>query len=170
MSPSMAIFEPHPFFWSVFVYISQIVNLLKKQQQCLLREPYCCKMSAFQLLCTLYLWQINHAEDNQEDSRGFATCDGNIDIDKPYRIVVDANDRGSSDKLLFQQFEIPSSPNDLRPNDIVIQVKASGINYIDTYHRSGLYPGVTNIGLEGSGIVTMIGNNVTKYAVNDKVF
>eukprot|EP01084_Bolivina_argentea_P295220 508197_1 len=116
------------------------------------------------------LFSICNGNIDNESSRTFATCDGNIDLNKPYRIVVNANDKGDTDKLLFQQFEIPSSDNDLLATSILIEVKAIGINYIDTYHRNGLYPGVTNIGLEGAGIVKMIGTNVTKYNINDKVF
>ena len=120
--------------------------------------------------CLLAIFSLARGDDTQDESRGFETCDGNIDLEKPYRIVVDANNRGNADKLLFQPFDIPSSSKDLEPNDLLIQVKAAGINYIDTYHRSGLYPGVTKIGLEGSGIVTMTGDKVTKYTINDKVF
>ena len=46
-----------------------------------------------------------------------------------------------------------------------------GLNYIDTYHRSGLYPLQlpTGIGLEAAGIIKEIGSNVSNFSVGDKV-
>ena len=34
-----------------------------------------------------------------------------------------------------------------KPNEVTIEQKAIGLNYIDTYHRSGLYPLKLPIGL-----------------------
>ena len=44
------------------------------------------------------------------------------------------------------------------PNEVTIEHKAIGLNYIDTYHRSGLYPLKLPIGLglEGAGILLML--------------
>jgi NADPH2:quinone reductase len=54
-----------------------------------------------------------------------------------------------------------------------IKVKniAIGLNYIDTYHRSGLYPVPlpSGIGLEGAGVITEIGSDVSKLSVGDNV-
>jgi len=54
-----------------------------------------------------------------------------------------------------------------------IKVKniAIGLNYIDTYHRSGLYPVPlpSGIGLEGAGIITDVGSNVIDLSVGDNV-
>lgn len=54
---------------------------------------------------------------------------------------------------------------------IVVQVGAAGVNYIDTYHRSGLYPMTTPFtpGLEGAGTVVAVGPQVTDWAVGDSV-
>lgn len=48
---------------------------------------------------------------------------------------------------------------------------AVGLNYIDTYHRSGLYPVAlpSGIGLEGAGVVEAVGEGVTEVAVGDRV-
>ncbi len=48
------------------------------------------------------------------------------------------------------------------PNEIKVENMAIGLNYIDTYHRSGLYPVQlpSGIGLEGAGKITEIGSNV----------
>ena len=48
------------------------------------------------------------------------------------------------------------------PDQVTIEQKAIGLNYIDTYHRSGLYPLKLPIGLglEGAGVITDVGENV----------
>lgn len=53
-----------------------------------------------------------------------------------------------------------------------VAVHAAGVNFIDTYHRSGLYPLATlphAIGVEAAGIVEAIGEGVTSVAVGDRV-
>ena len=57
------------------------------------------------------------------------------------------------------------------PNEVLIEHSAIGLNYIDAYHRSGLYPVdlPSGIGVEGSGIVKDIGNNVKDFKVGDRV-
>ena len=56
-------------------------------------------------------------------------------------------------------------------NEVTIEQKAIGLNYIDTYHRSGLYPLKlpVGLGLEGSGIITEVGSNVKNLKAGDKV-
>lgn len=53
---------------------------------------------------------------------------------------------------------------------IVVDVAAAGLNYIDTYQRSGLYdvPMPYVLGLEGAGVVTAIGDGVTEWSVGDR--
>ena len=48
---------------------------------------------------------------------------------------------------------------------------AIGLNYIDTYHRSGLYPLAmpSGIGLEACGVVEAIGEEVSDFSVGDRV-
>ena len=55
--------------------------------------------------------------------------------------------------------------------EVTIEHKAIGLNYIDTYHRSGLYPLKlpTGIGAEGAGIITDVGSNIKDFKVGDKV-
>ena len=59
------------------------------------------------------------------------------------------------------------------PGSDQIKVKniAIGLNYIDTYHRSGMYPVPlpSGIGLEGAGIITEVGPNVSELSVGDNV-
>ena len=53
-----------------------------------------------------------------------------------------------------------------------VRIEAAGLNYIDVYHRTGLYPS-TNMpftpGMEGAGVVEAIGPGVTEVNVGDRV-
>ena len=57
------------------------------------------------------------------------------------------------------------------PEEVTIEHKAIGLNFIDTYHRSGLYPLElpSGIGAEGAGIIKEIGAKVESFSVGDKV-
>ncbi len=57
------------------------------------------------------------------------------------------------------------------PEEVTIEHKAIGLNFIDTYHRSGLYPLElpSGIGAEGAGIIKKIGSKVEGFSVGDKV-
>ena len=59
----------------------------------------------------------------------------------------------------------------LGPEEVLIEHKAIGLNYIDTYHRSGLYPLQlpSGIGAEASGIVKAIGSKVKDFSIGDKI-
>ncbi|MET0236460.1 MAG: quinone oxidoreductase [Kibdelosporangium sp.] len=54
--------------------------------------------------------------------------------------------------------------------EVVVDVAAAGVNYIDTYHRSGLYPMAKpfGVGLEGAGTVSAVGPGVD-FTVGDRV-
>ena len=49
------------------------------------------------------------------------------------------------------------------PGEIRIRHQACGLNYIDVYHRTGLYPLTLphGIGMEGAGVVEAVGEGVT---------
>ena len=51
---------------------------------------------------------------------------------------------------------------DPKSGEVLIKNAAIGLNYIDTYHRSGLYPVElpSNIGMEGAGIIEKVGPDV----------
>ena len=61
--------------------------------------------------------------------------------------------------------------DDPNSDEVLIKNEAIGLNYIDTYHRSGLYPVElpSNIGIEGAGIIEKIGPNVKDFKVGDRV-
>ena len=60
-----------------------------------------------------------------------------------------------------------------KPGADEVQIKhvSIGLNYIDTYHRSGLYPLQlpTGIGMEAAGIIREVGSNVSNFSVGDKI-
>jgi NADPH2:quinone reductase len=57
------------------------------------------------------------------------------------------------------------------PEEVTIEHKAIGLNFIDTYHRSGLYPIElpSGIGVEGAGVIKEVGSKVEGFSVGDKV-
>jgi len=57
------------------------------------------------------------------------------------------------------------------PGEVLVRHHAIGINFVDTYHRSGLYPLAmpTGLGTEGAGIVEAVGPGVTHVAAGDRV-
>ena len=59
----------------------------------------------------------------------------------------------------------------ISPEEVLIEHKAIGLNYIDTYHRSGLYPLQlpSGIGAEASGIIKEIGSQVKDFSIGDRV-
>ena len=79
------------------------------------------------------------------------------------------------------RFHEPGGPEVLKWEDVDVgapgegQIKvrhtAVGLNYIDTYHRSGLYPlpMPSGIGMEGAGVVEAVGSGVTSLSVGDRV-
>jgi NADPH2:quinone reductase len=65
--------------------------------------------------------------------------------------------------------EIPT-PNP-GPGQLLVETAAIGVNFIDTYHRSGLYPLElpSTLGVEASGVVAAVGEAVTSFSVGDRV-
>ena len=57
------------------------------------------------------------------------------------------------------------------PRDVVVQIAYSGVNFIDVYHRIGLYPVPlpATLGTEASGTVSAVGAEVTEVSVGDRV-
>jgi NADPH2:quinone reductase len=55
--------------------------------------------------------------------------------------------------------------------ELLVRVEAAGVNFIDVYHRTGLYPNPLPFtpGLEGAGVVTGLGPGVTAFREGDRV-
>ncbi len=81
--------------------------------------------------------------------------------------VVKIEKTGGPEVLKFETIEL-GKPN---PDEVLIEHKAIGLNFIDTYHRSGLYPLElpSRIGGEGSGVIKKIGSKVKDFSIGDRV-
>jgi len=75
---------------------------------------------------------------------------------------------GTVEELHFTDIAVPSCG----PDEVIVEIKAAGINFIDIYIRTGLYKptGYPYVpGKEGSGIVTDVGSNVHDVKKGDRV-
>ena len=74
---------------------------------------------------------------------------------------------GGPEVLELEEITLSKPGND----EVLIEHIAIGLNYIDTYHRSGLYPLKlpTGLGMEASGIIKEVGSNVSNFSVGDKI-
>jgi NADPH2:quinone reductase len=74
---------------------------------------------------------------------------------------------GGPEVLTYSDREIPAPG----PGEVLVRVKAAGVNYIDTYHREGTYalPLPFGLGLEGAGTITALGEDVGDLAVGDRI-
>lgn len=57
------------------------------------------------------------------------------------------------------------------PGEIRVRHEAIGVNFIDTYHRTGLYKIAlpSGLGMEAAGVVDALGEGVTRFALGDRV-
>jgi NADPH:quinone reductase len=80
-------------------------------------------------------------------------------------IRIESN--GGPDVLEVQEIDEPTPG----PGEVVVEVAAAGVNFIDTYQRSGQYPLElpAGLGLEGAGTVTAVGDGVSGRQVGDRV-
>lgn len=81
--------------------------------------------------------------------------------------AIQVQEAGGPDVMTFGEVDDPNPTAD----GIVVSVGAAGVNYIDTYHRSGLYdmPKPFVPGLEGAGVVAAVGADVDQWQVGDSV-
>jgi len=86
----------------------------------------------------------------------------------PKKIVI--TKLGGPEVLEYVDYDLESKILD---NDVRIKQTSIGLNYIDTYHRSGIYPLPTKLpvcpGLEASGEVIELGKNVSRFKIGDRV-
>ena len=75
---------------------------------------------------------------------------------------------GGPEVMRFEEIDLPAPA----AGEIRVRNHAVGLNYIDTYHRTGLYPLPTLpavLGMEGAGEVVAVGAGVADLAVGDRV-
>jgi NADPH2:quinone reductase len=81
---------------------------------------------------------------------------------------IEFSQHGGPEVLKVVEFT-PTAPAE---NEVQVENKAIGINYIDTYIRSGLYPPPmlpSGLGTEAAGVVSKVGSAVTHLKVGDRV-
>lgn len=81
--------------------------------------------------------------------------------------AIRVNKQGGPEEMKWEEVALP----EIQKDDVLIKHTAIGLNYIDTYHRSGLYPMPVplTLGIEGAGIIIEAGENVKDLTVGDRV-
>jgi NADPH2:quinone reductase len=81
---------------------------------------------------------------------------------------IQFSQHGGSEVLEYRDYQ-PAAPS---PREVRVANRAIGLNFIDTYFRSGLYvpPALpSGLGTEGAGVVEAVGSEVSGFAVGDRV-
>lgn len=86
-------------------------------------------------------------------------------MSRPYRMI--ALQFGGPEVIEREEFD-PGAPG---PGELLIEVEAVGLNFIDTYYRTGLYPAPLPLALgsESVGRVTAVGDGVAGFAPGDRI-
>lgn len=81
--------------------------------------------------------------------------------------AIVAQETGGPEVLKWQEVDV----GDPGAGEIRVRHTAVGLNYIDTYHRTGQYPVEPpfTVGLEGAGVVDAVGDGVTTVSVGERV-
>ena len=82
--------------------------------------------------------------------------------------AVRIHETGGPEVLRWEAVDVP----DPGRGEALIRQTAAGLNFIDVYFRTGLYPAPSfpaTIGNEGAGVVEAVGDGVTEVAVGDRV-
>jgi len=81
--------------------------------------------------------------------------------------AIQISENGGPEVLTLTDLPAPEP----RPGQVLVDVGAAGVNYIDTYQRAGIYPMTLPYvpGLEGCGRVAAVGDGVADVAVGDRV-
>jgi len=74
---------------------------------------------------------------------------------------------GDSSVMRYEEIPTPTP----KPGEAVVSIEAAGVNFLDVYHRLGVYPIPLPItlGQEGAGVVQAVGDGVTSVSVGDRV-
>ena len=81
--------------------------------------------------------------------------------------AIRIHNHGGPEVLAYEDVSVPEP----RPGEARVKIEASGVNFIDIYHRTGLYPmnRPCTLGSEGAGIVDALGEGVTEVKQGDRV-
>jgi NADPH2:quinone reductase len=86
---------------------------------------------------------------------------------KTFMKAVRVHRTGSPEVLSYEELPVPEP----KEGEVLVKLEAAGVNYIDTYQRSGLYPIElpATLGQEGAGAVARLGPRVTGFKEGDLV-
>ncbi|MBF0276953.1 MAG: quinone oxidoreductase [SAR324 cluster bacterium] len=81
--------------------------------------------------------------------------------------AIQVKEHGGPEKMMLEEVEIPT----IDSSKVLVKMGASGVNFIDTYQRSGLYPVQLplTLGMEGAGVVEKTGSDVKNFSQGDRV-
>ncbi|MEQ8438823.1 MAG: quinone oxidoreductase [Ilumatobacter fluminis] len=81
--------------------------------------------------------------------------------------AIQITEHGSADVMRWVELDDPTAA----PGQVVVELGAAGLNFIDTYQRSGLYQvGLPYVlGLEGAGTVVEVGDGVDHLVIGDRI-
>jgi NADPH:quinone reductase len=81
--------------------------------------------------------------------------------------AIRVHEQGPAENMRLEDIDLPAP----QAGEVRIRHEAIGVNYIDTYHRSGLYklPLPTGIGMEAAGVVDAVGAGVSHLQRGDRV-
>ena len=81
--------------------------------------------------------------------------------------AIRIHEQGPAENMRFEEIDLPAP----KPGEVRVRHEAIGVNYIDTYHRSGLYklPLPTGLGMEAAGVVDAVGAAVDTLRPGDRV-
>ncbi len=82
--------------------------------------------------------------------------------------AIQITEHGGPEVLRPSDIDLPDTPGD---GQLLVDVAAAGVNYIDTYQRAGIYPMQLPFvpGVEGAGTVAAVGPGVEDVVVGDRV-
>jgi len=82
--------------------------------------------------------------------------------------AIRIHETGGTDVLRYEEVSLPAPA----PGEARIRHEAAGVNYVDIYHRAGLYPLPalpSGLGVEAAGVVETVGEGVTSVTEGDRV-
>jgi NADPH2:quinone reductase len=88
-------------------------------------------------------------------------------LEKAMPHAIRVHETGGPDVLKWEEVDV-GEPG---PGQVRVRQDAAGLNFIDVYHRTGLYPQELPFtpGVEGAGVVESVGSGVTDLKVGDRV-
>jgi NADPH:quinone reductase len=83
----------------------------------------------------------------------------------PYAFIL--RETGGPDRLEAEHIDVPRPG----PGEVLVRHEAVGLNFIDTYHRSGLYklPLPSGLGGEAAGVIEAVGEGVSSFREGNRV-